>query len=95
MLERAKKRGEEDRIKRRQYQFNKAIVLHGVDTKLVAKDKNYITDFGCLLIIQRTCTCKKKMDKRPFYWLHLYRQYREDRGKCFPMLNHITSALAI
>lgn len=39
---------------------SKAIVLHGVETKLVAKNKNYITDFGCVLIIQRTCTCKKK-----------------------------------
>lgn len=60
LLERAKNERVEDRIKRRQYQFNKAIVLHGVETKLVAKNKNYITDFGCVLIIQRTCTCKKK-----------------------------------
>lgn len=60
LLERAKNERVEDRIKRRQYQFDKAIVLHGVETKLVAKNKNYITDFGCVLIIQRTCTCKKK-----------------------------------
>lgn len=50
----------EERMKRRQYQFNKAIALHGIETSLWEKIKN-ITDFACDFIIMLvTCACKRK-----------------------------------
>lgn len=39
LLERAKNERVGERIKRRKQQLNKAIVLHGAETKLVAKIK--------------------------------------------------------
>lgn len=46
MLTRAKNERLEEKIKRRKYHFNQAIVPHGAERKLAAKNKEKITDFS-------------------------------------------------